>query len=195
MLKAAEILRNNSRVIFLFVGGGHQFGKLAQAVKRRGLTSFRFIDYQDRSVLKFSLGVPDVHWLSLKPEVEGLIVPSKFYGMAARLDDRSSQSVQKTVKLAGWSNNMNAVLSSSPQLPSSRRYNRSIVQQSPTPDGVGQRARTMLETNFTRGRSLSAGARWWKNLRLIRCPTNKVRRLKGARITTLLMYHPLKFSS
>jgi glycosyltransferase involved in cell wall biosynthesis len=34
-------------------------------------------------VLKFSLGVPDVHWISLKPEVEGLIVPSKVYGIAA----------------------------------------------------------------------------------------------------------------
>jgi glycosyltransferase involved in cell wall biosynthesis len=41
------------------------------------------MDYQDRAVLKFSLGVPDVHWISLKPEVEGLIVPSKVYGIAA----------------------------------------------------------------------------------------------------------------
>jgi glycosyltransferase involved in cell wall biosynthesis len=34
-------------------------------------------------MLKFSLGVADVHWLSLKPAVEGLIVPSKFYAIAA----------------------------------------------------------------------------------------------------------------
>jgi len=26
---------------------------------------------------------PDIHWLSLLPELEGLIVPSKFYGIAA----------------------------------------------------------------------------------------------------------------
>jgi hypothetical protein len=39
------------------------------------------MDYQDRAVLKFSLCVPDVHWISLKPEVEGLIVPSKIYGI------------------------------------------------------------------------------------------------------------------
>src|SRR5690606_383229 len=30
-----------------------------------------------------SLSLPDVHWLSLRPELEGLIVPSKFYGVAA----------------------------------------------------------------------------------------------------------------
>jgi glycosyltransferase involved in cell wall biosynthesis len=44
---------------------------------------FRFLPYQDRTVLRLSLGVPDVHWISLKPELEGLIVPSKFYGIAA----------------------------------------------------------------------------------------------------------------
>jgi colanic acid biosynthesis glycosyl transferase WcaI len=27
--------------------------------------------------------VADVHWVSLRPELEGLIVPSKFYGIAA----------------------------------------------------------------------------------------------------------------
>ena len=41
------------------------------------------MDYQDQAVLKFSLCVPDVHWISLRPEVEGLIVPSKVYGIAA----------------------------------------------------------------------------------------------------------------
>jgi colanic acid biosynthesis glycosyl transferase WcaI len=33
----------------------------------------------DRS---YSLSVPDVHWISLRPEVKGLVVPSKFYGIA-----------------------------------------------------------------------------------------------------------------
>jgi glycosyltransferase involved in cell wall biosynthesis len=27
--------------------------------------------------------VPNLHWISLKPELEGLIVPSKFYSIAA----------------------------------------------------------------------------------------------------------------
>jgi glycosyltransferase involved in cell wall biosynthesis len=42
-----------------------------------------FVGYQDRASLKYSLSVPDVHWISLRPELEGLIVPSKFYGIAA----------------------------------------------------------------------------------------------------------------
>src|SRR5215216_6399045 len=52
--------------------------------KARGLdASFRFFPYQDRAQLRYSLGVADVHCISLKPPLEGLIVPSKFYGIAA----------------------------------------------------------------------------------------------------------------
>jgi colanic acid biosynthesis glycosyl transferase WcaI len=70
--------------VFLFIGSGHNLDKLANLVKSRGLdANFRFIPYQERAFLKYSLGVPDLHWLSLKPELEGLIVPSKFYGIAA----------------------------------------------------------------------------------------------------------------
>jgi hypothetical protein len=34
-------------------------------------------------MLSYSLAVADAHWLSLNPRLEGLIVPSKFYGIAA----------------------------------------------------------------------------------------------------------------
>lgn len=34
-------------------------------------------------MLKESLGVGDVHFISLNPKLEGLIVPSKFYGIIA----------------------------------------------------------------------------------------------------------------
>jgi glycosyltransferase involved in cell wall biosynthesis len=45
--------------------------------------TFRFLPYQDRAVLKYSLSVPDAHWLSLNPALEGLLVPSKLYGILA----------------------------------------------------------------------------------------------------------------
>jgi glycosyltransferase involved in cell wall biosynthesis len=83
LLAAAERLRNESRIVFLMIGGGRHFQELAQAVKARGLeNSFRFRPYQERAMLPHSLGVADVHWLSLHPALEGLIVPSKFYAIA-----------------------------------------------------------------------------------------------------------------
>ena len=84
VLAAAERLRDEPHFIFMMIGGGKRFEELARAVKRRGLaSSFRFIPYQEQKMLSDSLAVADAHWLSLNPKLEGLIVPSKFYGIAA----------------------------------------------------------------------------------------------------------------
>ena len=84
MLAAAERLRDDPRILFLMIGGGKRFDELARTVKERHLERlFRFVPYQERELLRCSLGAPDVHWISLNPELEGLIVPSKFYGVAA----------------------------------------------------------------------------------------------------------------
>src|SRR5579862_115402 len=84
VLAAAEMLRHDPRIVFVFIGGGGQMDELARIVRVRGLDAmFRFIPYQERELLKYSLGVPDIHWISLTPAVEGMIVPSKVYGIAA----------------------------------------------------------------------------------------------------------------
>ena len=46
---------------------------------KRTLTNFRMRSYQAKERLSETLGVADVHLVKL----EGLIVPSKFYGIAA----------------------------------------------------------------------------------------------------------------
>lgn len=70
-------------VRWLFIGGGAQLEPLKNAAHERGLASVMFRPYQPRERLGESLSVPDVHLISLKPELEGVIVPSKFYGIAA----------------------------------------------------------------------------------------------------------------
>jgi colanic acid biosynthesis glycosyl transferase WcaI len=84
LLGAAAQLKVDRNIVFLFIGDGFHLAKLARSVSERGLTeTFMFQPYQDRSLLKLSLSVPDIHWISLRPEVEGLIVPSKIYGVLA----------------------------------------------------------------------------------------------------------------
>ncbi len=70
-------------VVWLFIGGGALFEALRHEVKERGLRSVRFEPYQPRERLSESLSAADVHLVSLKGELEGLIVPSKVYGIAA----------------------------------------------------------------------------------------------------------------
>lgn len=83
ILGAAEKLKTTEGIVFLLIGGGAQRGWIEEAAKKRGLTNILFKPYQPRERLGLSLSVPDVHLISLQPALEGLIVPSKFYGIAA----------------------------------------------------------------------------------------------------------------
>ena len=83
ILGAAQSLLDDERVVFLFIGGGAQKSYIEEQAKVRRLTNVVFKPYQPRKDLALSLCVPDIHLISLFPELEGLIVPSKFYGIAA----------------------------------------------------------------------------------------------------------------
>ena len=77
---ADDIIR---QIVFLFVGDGAQRKKLEQEIALRKLDNVILRPYQPRKLLAEVLGAADIHLLSLRPELEGLIVPSKFYGIAA----------------------------------------------------------------------------------------------------------------
>ncbi|MEO1544578.1 MAG: glycosyltransferase family 4 protein, partial [Pseudomonadota bacterium] len=68
---------------WLFIGGGASMTALKTEVDRLGLRHVHFHPYQPRDALSESLSAADVHLVSLRPELEGLIVPSKYYGIAA----------------------------------------------------------------------------------------------------------------
>lgn len=83
LLGAVRHVRHRQDLVFLFVGAGHQRKAMEAAFKDAGIDNVRFEPYQPRDRLCHSLNVGDLHLVSLKPELEGLIVPSKFYGVAA----------------------------------------------------------------------------------------------------------------
>ncbi len=83
ILHTVELLRHDNQIVFLFIGGGAQHAWLKGALVQKGLSNAVFKPYQARERLHLSLGVPDLHLISLQPSLEGLIVPSKFYGIAA----------------------------------------------------------------------------------------------------------------
>lgn len=83
LLAAAEHMREDERVVFLMIGGGAKMEQLQTAVAAKQLPNFRFLPYQPRHLLSDSLAAADVHLACLLPQLEGLIVPSKFYGILA----------------------------------------------------------------------------------------------------------------
>ncbi len=83
LLGAARLLREETRFAFLVTGAGARFAALKASAAALGLESFHFQDLQPAALLADNLAAADVHWVSLKPELEGLIVPSKLYGILA----------------------------------------------------------------------------------------------------------------
>jgi colanic acid biosynthesis glycosyl transferase WcaI len=71
------------QILFIFVGGGAQRARLEREVVRRHLANVRLHPYQPRERLAETLSVANLHLVSLSPKLEGLVVPSKFYGIAA----------------------------------------------------------------------------------------------------------------
>jgi glycosyltransferase involved in cell wall biosynthesis len=83
MIDAADRLKDVTEIAFVFIGAGIARHWLETEVADRGLRNVQFQPYQPDDRLRWSLAVPDVHFVSLRPTLEGLIVPSKFYGIAA----------------------------------------------------------------------------------------------------------------
>lgn len=74
---------DSAPIVWLFIGGGALYDAFRKEVIERGLKSVRFEPYQPRERLSESLSAADVHLVSLRPELEGLVVPSKVYGIMA----------------------------------------------------------------------------------------------------------------
>ena len=81
ILDAAEMLMDEPDIAFVFIGGGVRIDSARTECRRRGLSNVLFKPYQPKERLSESLSVPDIHLISLNPALEGLIVPSKFYGV------------------------------------------------------------------------------------------------------------------
>jgi undecaprenyl-phosphate alpha-N-acetylglucosaminyl 1-phosphatetransferase len=83
LIEAAEQLRDDPDIVFLYIGDGYYRRWIEDEASRRGLTNIEFRPYQPRERLIESLGLPDVHLISLRTEMDGLVFPSKLYGILA----------------------------------------------------------------------------------------------------------------
>jgi colanic acid biosynthesis glycosyl transferase WcaI len=83
LLGAARLLQSDPDIAFLITGGGAKAAAVQRSVQAQGLTNLIFQDYQPPELLGDSLAAADVHFVSLLPVLEGLIVPSKIYGILA----------------------------------------------------------------------------------------------------------------
>ncbi|MEH7583578.1 glycosyltransferase family 4 protein, partial [Priestia megaterium] len=83
LMNVIEKFKDREDVIFAFVGEGTIRKNLVQYTEKNNLQNVRFIPYQDKADLIYSLNAGDVHWCLNAKGIKGVSVPSKLYGIIA----------------------------------------------------------------------------------------------------------------
>lgn len=82
-LGAAMLLRDRPEVHFAFIGTGPRAAEVECKARRLGLRNVEFRPLVERGDLGRSLTAADVHLVTMRNEVAGLLVPAKIYGALA----------------------------------------------------------------------------------------------------------------
>jgi glycosyltransferase involved in cell wall biosynthesis len=79
----AMLALKDEPIRFLFVGAGKRKPEVLAFKEKHALTNVQWREYVPRDKLSLSLSTGDIHLISLKSGMEGLIVPSKLFGIMA----------------------------------------------------------------------------------------------------------------
>jgi len=82
IVEAAQQLQQES-IRFVFIGDGAKRQPCIDKITSLGLKNCLFLPYQAKQLLPYSLTACDLSLVSISPGMEGLIAPSKFYGILA----------------------------------------------------------------------------------------------------------------
>lgn len=82
ILDTIKLLKEES-IQFVFIGAGAKYEVCRQTVAEWGFDNCTFLPYQDRTNLPYSLTACDLALVSIAPGMEGIVAPSKLYGVMA----------------------------------------------------------------------------------------------------------------
>lgn len=164
LIDAAALLKDHPDIRFLMIGAGHRLASVKAAVKDRNLANVAFKPLQPAERLAESLGVPDIHVVSLLARLEYCIIPSKFYGILAAGkptifigDPKGSVASVIEAKSCG----VNVCIGQAETLA------QTIVALAGSPERVaamGETARAVLEADYSYGRALVTWSTLLRNL-------------------------------
>lgn len=83
VLDAAVRLADRSEIVFAFVGGGAREQEVRCGARARGLEQIQFHPRVETSEISAGLTAGDLHLVTLRDGLQGLLVPSKIYGILA----------------------------------------------------------------------------------------------------------------
>jgi len=83
LIKVVGRFKDRTDVVFAFVGDGTIKKHLVNYVNSNNIDNVKFIPYQDKKDLIYSLNAGDVHLVVNSKGIKGISVPSKIYGVMA----------------------------------------------------------------------------------------------------------------
>ena len=83
VLDAALRLQDDTKMEFLFIGGGVGKKDVDDTIAEHAPTNIRSMPYQPFETLRYSLSAADVHLVSVGDDVVGVVHPCKIYGAMA----------------------------------------------------------------------------------------------------------------
>lgn len=81
--RAVKRLAHRDDIRFVFVGGGKRRKEVEAFLSEHKLSNAAYYDYVPRERINESLSAADLHLISLRESVEGIMVPSKLFGIMA----------------------------------------------------------------------------------------------------------------
>ena len=141
-------------VLFAFVGVGPRLKEVRESAL--DLANVEFRDYVERSRLGDTLAAADIHLVTLRPEMVGLLVPSKIYGILA--------AGRPTIYVGPAAGEIHDILRdgrcgatvANGDVDAFVRAVRDYARDPRRRDDEGRNARAIFEARFTKAKSLAA---------------------------------------
>lgn len=83
IIKVLANFKDRNDIVFAFVGDGSIKQKLVEFVESNNISNIKFIPYQKKEDLIYSLNAADIHIVTNAKGIKGISVPSKIYGVMA----------------------------------------------------------------------------------------------------------------
>lgn len=154
IIKVIGKFSHRDDVVFAFVGDGTMKNTLKQYVEDNSLKNVKFIPYQNKEDLIYSLNAGDIHLVTNQKGIKGISVPSKIYGVLA-VGKPILGVLEKDSEAELIIRNCNCGIVVEPQdYKGIELALNKILDEKDTMQTLGKKGRTYLEENLTKDMSI-----------------------------------------
>jgi len=154
IIKVIGKFSHRNDVVFAFVGDGTMKSTLKQYVEENSLKNVKFIPYQNKEDLIYSLNAGDVHLVTNQKGIKGISVPSKIYGVLA-VGKPILGVLEKDSEAELIIRNCNCGIVVEPKdYKGIELALNKILDEKDTMQTLGKKGRTYLEENLTKDMSI-----------------------------------------